>query len=413
MKISDQKNSALPPIGSYVLAMALSTGLTITVIRTFPRVFLPTESKQTTQNNPQPQLVVNTNTPAIAKVPVKADNFVATAVEKVGPAVVRIDTERTVARNVPSFFNDPFFRRFFGNDSFPQFPKEYQQRGQGSGFIIDGSGIILTNAHVVKGADTVTVKLKDGRSFEGEVRGLDEPSDLAVIKINGENLPVAPLGSSEQVKVGDWAIAVGNPLGLDNTVTLGIVSSLDRPSSAVGIPDKRLDFIQTDAAINPGNSGGPLLNSEGEVIGINTAIRADGQGIGFAIPINQAKVIQEKLVKGESIPHPYIGVRMMTLTPEIIQKFNENPNALIQLPETEGVLIAQIIPNSPAAKSGLRRGDVITEIDGKKITTAEELQDIVQKSQIGKPLQFKVKRGTETQTLSISPGELKDASSSK
>ena len=410
MKISDQKNLVRPQIGSYVFVIALSTGLTLTAIRAFPRVFLPTDNKETSQNQPQSQLVVNTKMPKIAQVPVKADSFVATAVEKVGPAVVRIDTERTVARNVPNFFNDPFFRRFFGNDSFPQFPKEYQQQGQGSGFITDSGGIILTNAHVIKGADSVTVKLKDGRSFEGEVRGLDEPSDLAVIKIDGENLPVASLGNSNMVKVGDWAIAVGNPLGLDNTVTLGIVSSLNRASSEVGIPDKRLDFIQTDAAINPGNSGGPLVNSQGEVIGINTAIRADGQGIGFAIPIDEAKVIQEKLVKGESIPRPYIGVRMITLTPEIIEKFNNNPNSLMQLPDTDGVLIAQVIPGSPAAKGGLRLGDVITEIDGQKITAAEELQNIVQKSQIGKPLKIMVKRGKDTQTFSVSPQELQDAS---
>ena len=407
MKISDKNVPVRPQIGSYVFTIVLSAGLTLTAIRTFPRVFLPTDNTETTQN--ESEVILNTNSPR-TQVPVKADSFVAIAVEKVGPAVVRIDTERTVASNVPNFFNDPFFRRFFGEDSFPQFPKEYQQRGQGSGFITDSSGIILTNAHVVKGADTVTVKLKDGRSFEGEVKGLDEPSDLAVIKIDGENLPVAPLGNSNQVKVGDWAIAVGNPLGLDNTVTLGIVSSLNRASSEVGIPDKRLDFIQTDAAINPGNSGGPLLNSQGEVIGINTAIRADGQGIGFAIPMDEAKVIQEKLAKGENIPRPYIGVRMITLTPEIIEKFNENPNSLIQLPDTGGVLIAQVITSSPAAKGGLRRGDVITEIDGQKITSAQELQNIVQESQIGKPLKITVKRGSETQTFSVSPGELQDAS---
>ena len=410
MKISDQKNPARPQIGGYAVAIALSTGLTLTAIRAFPRVFLPTDNRDTTQNQPQSQLVVNTKMPKIAQVAVKADSFVATAVEKVGPAVVRIDTERTVARNLPNFFNDPFFRRFFGNDSFSQVPKKFQQQGQGSGFITDSGGIILTNAHVIKGADSVTVKLKDGRSFEGEVRGLDEPSDLAVIRIDGDKLPVASLGNSDMVKVGDWAIAVGNPLGLDNTVTLGIVSSLNRASSEVGIPEKRLDFIQTDAAINPGNSGGPLVNSQGEVIGINTAIRADGQGIGFAIPIDEAKVIQEKLVKGESIPRPYIGVRMITLTPEIIEKINKNPNSSIQLPDTDGVLIAQVISNSPAAKGGLRLGDVITEIDGQKITAAEELQNIVQKSQIGKPLKITVKRGKDTQTFSVSPQELQDAS---
>ena len=410
MKISDQKNPARPQIGGYAVAIALNTGLTLTAIRAFPRVFLPTDNRDTTQNQPQSQLVVNTRMPKIAQVAVKADSFIATAVEKVGPAVVRIDTERTVAHNLPNFFNDPFFRRFFGNDSFSQVPKKFQQQGQGSGFITDSSGIILTNAHVVKGADSVTVKLKDGRSFEGEVRGLDELSDLAVIKIDGEKLPVVSLGNSDIVKVGDWAIAVGNPLGLDNTVTLGIVSSLNRASFEVGIPEKRLDFIQTDAAINPGNSGGPLVNSQGEVIGINTAIRADGQGIGFAIPIDEAKVIQEKLVKGESIPRPYIGVRMITLTPEIIEKINKNPNSSIQLPDTDGVLIAQVISNSPAAKGGLRLGDVITEIDGQKITAAEELQNIVQKSQIGKPLKITVKRGKDTQIFSVSPQEPQDAS---
>ena len=409
MTISDKNFRSMPQIGGYVLAVVLSTGLTLTAIRSFPRVFLPTENSGTTQN--KSQLMVNTNTSGVATIPVNVDSFVATAVERVGPAVVRIDTERTVANNMPnSFFNDPFFRRFFGEDAFPQFPKEYQQRGQGSGFIVDNSGIILTNAHVVKGADTVTVKLKDGRSFQGEVRGIDEPSDLAVVKIDGENLPVAPLGDSNQAKVGDWAIAVGNPLGLDNTVTLGIISTLDRPSSQAGIPDKRLDFIQTDAAINPGNSGGPLVNSHGEVIGINTAIRADGQGIGFAIPIDQAKAIQEKLAKGETIPHPYIGVRMVTLTPEIIKQFNENPNSFIQVPELEGVLIVQVVPKSPAAKDGLRRGDVITAVDGKKITSAEQLQDLVEASEIGQPLQITLQRGSETQQLSVRPGELQDAS---
>ncbi|MDJ0555376.1 MAG: HhoA/HhoB/HtrA family serine endopeptidase [Microcoleaceae cyanobacterium MO_207.B10] len=409
MTTSDKKFRSVPQIGGYVLASALSVALTLTAIRTFPRVFLPAENTETNQN--KSEVILNTKTPKVATIPINVDSFVATAVERVGPAVVRIDTERTVANKIPnSFFNDPFFRRFFGEDALPQIPKEYQQRGQGSGFIVDGSGIILTNAHVVKGADTVTVKLKDGRSFQGEVRGLDEPSDLAVIKIDGDNLPVAALGNSDEAKVGNWAIAVGNPLGLDNTVTLGIISTLDRPSSQAGIPDKRLDFIQTDAAINPGNSGGPLVNSQGEVIGINTAIRADGQGIGFAIPINQAKVIQEKLAKGESIPHPYIGVRMITLTPEIIQQFNENPNSLIQVPETEGVLIVQVIPNSPAAKDGLRRGDVITKVDGNNITSAEQLQQLVEKSEIGQSLKITIQRGSETQTLSVRPGELQDAS---
>ena len=242
----------------------------------------------------------------------------AAAVRQVGPAVVRIDTERTVTKRSPidPSLEDPF-RQFFGDQGFSQMPREEHLRGQGSGFIIDRGGVILTNAHVIDGADKVTVTLKDGRVFEGKVRGVDEVTDMAVVKINGENLPVVALGSSDQVQVGDWAIAVGNPLGLDNTVTLGIISTLKRSSAQVGIPNKRLDFIQTDAAINPGNSGGPLVNAQGEVIGINTAIRADAMGIGFAIPIDKAKAIKDQLARGEKITHPYLGVQMTTLTPEL------------------------------------------------------------------------------------------------
>ncbi|MBA3921595.1 MAG: trypsin-like peptidase domain-containing protein, partial [Nostocaceae cyanobacterium] len=232
-------------------------------------------------------------------------NFVAAAANRVGPAVVRIDTERTVNRRLEPMMEDPFSRRFFG-DGYPQQLPTEQLRGLGSGFIIDKSGVILTNAHVVDQADKVTVRLKDGRALEGKVQGVDEVTDLAVVKINaGGDLPVATLGSSDSLQVGDWAIAVGNPLGFDNTVTLGIVSTLKRSSAQVGIPDKRLDFIQTDAAINPGNSGGPLLNDQGEVIGINTAIRADAAGIGFAIPIDKAKAIAFQLQRGQKVAHPY------------------------------------------------------------------------------------------------------------
>lgn len=333
-------------------------------------------------------------------------SFVAEAVEQVGPAVVRIDTERTVTRNPDPFFNDPFFRRFFGEDAFPRGPLEERLRGQGSGFIISSDGIVLTNAHVVDRADRVTVRLKDGRQFEGEVRGADEVTDLAVVKINASNLPIAPMGDSDQVQVGDWAIAVGNPLGLDNTVTLGIVSTLNRPSSLVGIPDKRVEFIQTDAAINPGNSGGPLLNAQGEVIGINTAIRANAMGIGFAIPINQAKDITARLARGEQIAHPYLGVQIATLTPELAKENNDDPNATVILPEVNGVLIVGIVPNSPAAQGGLRRGDVITLIDGRAVTSAEQLQDLVERSQLGQTLRLTVRRGDRTQQVSVRTAEL-------
>lgn len=339
-------------------------------------------------------------------------NFVAAAVQQVGPAVVRIDTERVVTRQLDPFFDDPFFRQFFGNEMSPGLPRQERQQGQGSGFIVDPSGIILTNAHVVDQADRVTVTLKDGRTFNGDVRGTDEVTDLAVVKINVQDgsLPYAALGDSDSIQVGDWAIAVGNPLGLDNTVTLGIVSTLARSSAQVGIPDKRVDFIQTDAAINPGNSGGPLLNAQGEIIGINTAIRANAEGIGFAIPINQAKAIQDRLVRGEKVAHPYIGIQMTTLTPEMARDVNQDPNATFTLPEVRGVVITRVLPGTPAEAAGLRRGDVITRVDDQAIVSADQLQRMVERSRVGQSLQVELLRGDRTQRIAVQTAELEKAS---
>ncbi|MEK0179635.1 HhoA/HhoB/HtrA family serine endopeptidase [Microcoleus anatoxicus] len=338
------------------------------------------------------------------------NSFVTLAVDRVGPAVVRIDTERTVSRNFDPVMEDPLFRRFFG-DEFPiQSPRQERLRGQGSGFVIDKSGTVLTNAHVVDQADRVTVTLNDGSVFPGEVLGTDEVTDLAVVKINtkGVNLPTAALGDSDAVKVGDWAIAVGNPLGFDNTVTLGIISTLKRSSAAVGIPDKRLDFIQTDAAINPGNSGGPLLNGSGEVIGINTAIRADAMGIGFAIPINKAKAIYAQLAKGEQVSHPFLGIQMIDLTPEIARENNADPNAVLIVPEVKGVLVMRVVPNTPAEKAGIRKGDAIVQIDGEFVTTAEKLQNLVENSQIGQSLKLKLRRGSLMKDVVVQTAQLRD-----
>lgn len=347
----------------------------------------------------------------LPKAEVSQGSFVAAAVKAIGDSVVRIDTERTVTRqrSTDPLMEDPLFRQFFGGDSYSQMPREERMRGQGSGFIVDQTGVILTNAHVVDKADRVTVTLKDGRVFDGTVKGVDEVTDLAVVKIDGKALPVAPLGNSDSIQVGDWAIAVGNPLGLDNTVTLGIVSTLKRSSAQVGIPDKRLDFIQTDAAINPGNSGGPLLNDQGEVIGINTAIRADAMGIGFAIPINKAKEIEIRLAKGERITHPYLGVQMTTLTPELAKQNNTDPNSAFLVPEVKGVVVVRVLPNTPAEKAGLRRGDVVTDIDGQAIASAEQLQQLVESSQIGQTLKLQVQRGNLSKQLSVKTAELDNA----
>jgi S1-C subfamily serine protease len=343
--------------------------------------------------------------PAIAAVPAIAipkDNssssFVSKAVELVGAAVVRIDTERTITRRI-----DPFY----GDEALTGLPQQQLLRGQGSGFIIDRGGIILTNAHVVDRADKVTVILKDGRSLEGKVQGVDPVTDLAVVKVKGaKNLPTAQLGDSDIVKVGDWAIAVGNPFGLDNTVTLGIVSTLKRASSTVGMTDKRLDFIQTDAAINPGNSGGPLLDSQGRVIGINTAIRADATGIGFAIPINKAKTISTQLARGEKVSHPYLGVQMVTLTPEIATENNIDPNAPFQIPEINGVLVIRVLPNTAASVAGMRRGDTILEVDGTAIHDANQLQDVMENSHVSQQLQVRILRDGKDRIVKVIPKEL-------
>ena len=395
---------SLRQTSTYLLAIVLGVVLTVGFYQVLP-----------SQAGPAPDVESAAPTLLAQRQPIpntaNSGSFVTLAVNRVGSSVVRIDTERTITRRADPFFDDPGFRRFFGEEFFPQMPQERRLRGQGSGFIIDSSGIILTNAHVVDQADKVTVLLKDGRTFEGKVQGADQVTDLAVVKIDGRDLPVAPLGDSGQVSVGDWAIAVGNPLGLDNTVTLGIVSTLQRSSSQVGIPDKRLDFIQTDAAINPGNSGGPLLNQQGEVIGINTAIRPDAMGIGFAIPINEAKTISAKLARGEKIVHPYLGIRMATLTPQIAAENNSDPNSSFMVPEVNGVLVVQVLPNTAAASGGLRRGDVIVEIEGKPITTADQLQRTVENSGVNQVLQIKVRRGNQTNTLSVRTGELPSATS--
>ncbi|ABA23921.1 Peptidase S1 and S6, chymotrypsin/Hap [Trichormus variabilis ATCC 29413] len=392
-------------LGTHVLAIFIGVVLTVSSLRVLPSQAEPAPNPSTTGS--APELVAQRQSPATAAI--GNSSFVTAAVNRVGSAVVRIDTERTITRRVDPFLEDPFFRRFFGEGFQGQLPPE-QMRGLGSGFIIDKSGLILTNAHVVDKADRVTVRLKDGRSFDGKVQGIDEVTDLAVVKINaGNSLPVAPLGSSNNVQVGDWAIAVGNPLGFDNTVTLGIVSTLKRSSAQVGITDKRLDFIQTDAAINPGNSGGPLLNDKGEVIGINTAIRADAMGIGFAIPIDKAKAIATQLERDGKVAHPYLGVQMATLTPELAQQNNVDPNSAFAIPEVNGVLVIRVVPNSPAANAGIRRGDVILQVDGQAITTAEQLQNVVENSRLGQALQVRLQRGNQTQQLSVRTAELQNA----
>jgi len=332
-------------------------------------------------------------------------NFVVNAVDRVGPAVVRIDSSRTVRGQgrMPAMFNDPFFRQFFGSQM-PTPPSNRVERGQGSGFIIRSNGLIVTNAHVVSGADTVTVTMKDGRELKGRVLGADSLTDVAVIKVEATNLPTVTLGNSERLRPGEWAIAIGNPLGLDNTVTVGIISATGRSSSEVRVPDKRVNFIQTDAAINPGNSGGPLLNQRGEVIGVNTAIIGGAQGLGFAIPINTAQKIAEQLIAKGKVDHAYLGIRMATLTPTLRQQINSDPEMNLKISDDRGVVVVGIMRNSPAAQGGLKMGDIIQKINGAAIATSDQVQQAVEKNAVGGTLQVEVKRSGRSLNLAVRLG---------
>ncbi len=332
-------------------------------------------------------------------------NFISDAVKNVGPAVVRIDTERLVERQQfdPTLL-DPLLRDLLGE---PGMTPD-RERGQGSGVIIDKEGLVLTNAHVVERVDSVSVTLADGTNREGQVLGTDSITDLALVKIdNKEDSNFAPLGDSEELEVGDWAIALGTPYGLEKTVTLGIVSSLHRDINSLGFSDKRLDLIQTDAAINPGNSGGPLINSNGQVIGINTLVRSGpGAGLGFAIPINLAKNVSDQLLENGEVIHPYLGVQLISLNPKIAKEHNQDPNALVQLPERSGALIQSVIPNSPAEKAGLRRGDLVIATENILIEEPKTLLDEVEKAQIGQIFLLNVVRDNKEITVNIKPEAL-------
>nr|WP_245555389.1 HhoA/HhoB/HtrA family serine endopeptidase [Baaleninema simplex] len=339
-----------------------------------------------------------------ATVPITPTNFVTEAVNRVGPAVVRIDAERTVTSPQGlTPFDDPFLQQFFG---VPQVPQERVQRGSGSGFVLNTNGHIVTNAHVVDGADAVTVTLKDGRTFDGRVVGSDSVTDVAVVQIEADDLPTLSLADSDRLQPGEWAIAIGNPLGLDNTVTTGIISATGRSSSEIGVPDKRVEFIQTDAAINPGNSGGPLLNQNGDVIGMNTAIIQNAQGLGFAIPSNTVSRIAEELIATGRVRHPYLGIQMVALTPEVKNSLNRNPNSGLTVEEDEGILIVRVMANSPAAEAGLRAGDVLLAIDGEAVKTADEVQQAVAEMEVDRALTLELKRNGEPLTLEVRTGAL-------
>ena len=289
------------------------------------------------------------------------------------------------------FFGEDFFDRFFGNS--PR--REFKQKSLGSGFMIDREGYILTNNHVVEKASSIKVKLSDEKEYDAKIVGRDPKTDIALIKIDvNHELPSATFGDSDKLEVGDWVVAIGNPFGLEHTVTAGIVSAKGRVIGA-GPYD---DFIQTDASINPGNSGGPLLNLSGEVVGINTAIVSGGQGIGFAIPINVVQDLLPQLKSKGKIARGWLGVVIQKITPEIAKSFN--------LKETEGTLVSDVMEDGPAEKAGLKRGDVITSYNGKKIKDNEMLPRLVAATEIGKKVKVEIIRDGKSMGIEIVTGEL-------
>lgn len=328
-------------------------------------------------------------------------NFIVAAVAKVGPAVVRIDASRRVKPGNRSLSPEDFFGIEPNSGG-----RGGIERGTGSGFVIGADGVILTNAHVVEGADTVNVTLRDGRSYQGRVLGADKVTDVAVVKIEANNVPVVAIGNSDKLLSGEWAIAIGNPLGLDNSVTAGIISATGRSSSDVGVPDKRVGFIQTDAAINPGNSGGPLLNASGQVIGMNTAIIQGAQGLGFAIPIQAAQQVAKELISTGKVEHAYLGIEMATLTPDVKEQINSNANSSLRVAVDRGVAIVSVVPASPAAAAGLRAGDVIQKINNQPIIQSEAVQEFVQNAKVGGLLQMEINRNGQIVNLTVKPGSL-------
>jgi serine protease Do len=323
--------------------------------------------------------------------------------ESVTPAIVAIQSTQVI-KVQQSPFMDPFFRQFFG-DMFPQFgpPREQRERALGSGVIVSGEGYIVTNNHVVSKATQIQVLLSDKRTFKGKVVGADPRTDIAVIKIDAQNLPVVPFGDSGQLKVGDTVMAFGNPFGQYFTVTKGIVSALGR---SLADPDKFEDFIQTDAAINPGNSGGALVNVRGQVIGINTAIISGNSGpggegsfigIGFAIPSNTAKHVMEDLIKRGKVSRGYLGVSIKSLNEAFAKEF--------KVPDTSGALVDEVTPGGPADKAGIKNGDVIRKINGQTVEGSSQLQAMVTNMNPGTEVKLDILRDGQPVTIRLTLGE--------
>ena len=321
-------------------------------------------------------------------------------VKECSPAVVNIDTEKMVKRSFGPFGDDPFFREFFGRE-FENFNRTIPMKGKGSGFIVDGNeGYILTNNHVVGDADKITVTLLDGRTFEASLVGKDPTFDLAVVQVKADNLPSLELGDSDAAEVGEWVVAIGNPHGFENSVTAGIISAKNRTLQAADVNFR--GFLQTDAAINPGNSGGPLIDMKGRVIAINTAIVPYAQGLGFAVPVNMAKQIMNDLIENGEVKRGMLGIMLQDLDPAFTETY--------KVPVERGAVVAQVVPDSPAEKAGLKRGDVISTIDGNDMNKASDVVFYVRSKLAGDTVSLEIYRDSKKQTVKVELGEMDDDS---
>jgi serine protease Do len=338
-----------------------------------------------------------TATPNVPRQIIESGRAFSEIVNSVSPSVVNISTTKVVRRDSGPFFEDPFFDLFSPFRDFGA-PKKWKERSLGSGVIVSTEGYIITNNHVVEKSDEIRVILVDRRTFKGRIVGSDPKTDIAVIKIDANNLPVLTWGDSDRLQVGEFVLAIGSPYGLSNTVTMGIISAVGRAN--VGIADYE-DFIQTDAAINPGNSGGPLVNIKGEIIGINTAIfsRTGGyQGIGFAVPSNMVRLVMDQLLEKGKVTRGWIGVTIQELSPELAQEFG--------LKKTKGALVSDVAKDSPAARAGLMRGDVILEFNGKEVKDVSGLRNLVAQSRAGSEITMKMLRGGREFVVKVSIVEL-------
>ena len=366
----------------YLIAVLLGLALGIAIVAggviTYNYIYPENSANAVVSEPPQTSVSLPSNIPDI--------------VEKASDAVVFIESTVKTESTTDPFFNDPFFRYFFGNE-FPTQPMPKVSKGIGSGFIFNPDGYIITNEHVIENATEITVTVKGfEKPLKAEVVGKDFDLDLAILKINpSKKLPYLPLGDSNKMRVGEWVIAIGNPYSLDHTVTVGVISAKERPITILDKSNQKRvykNLIQTDAAINPGNSGGPLISLNGEVIGINTAVNAEAQGIGFAIPMDTVKEVLDDLIKNGKVTRPYIGVGLQDLTKDLADYF--------KLEKIEGAVITYIFPESPAEVAGLKQGDIILKINDKKIVNTNDVSEIVKKAKINDKLMLMIYRNGQT-----------------